>query len=219
MAFTSFGMVSFTEERIHNRVLDLLKNETKGSILDIGAGTGALSKKLENDGFEVTACDLHGKNFIPEDIPFKAADLNGTFPFENETFDYIVGTEVIEHLENPWHLMRELYRITKPGGVVILSTPNLHNWYVRLFFLVSSKLYGFLSSYEKIGHITPVFVWNLERMAKGKFKFQEVTTSHSLIPLLNIPLPFNGNFFGQCVVVKMKREENQDENNNMKWYG
>ncbi len=218
MVFNSFGMESFTEENIHRVVRDLLKDEKRGLLLDIGAGTGALSKKLQEDGFDVIACDLQTQNFLPKDIPFQAADLNKTFPFEENTFDYVTGTEVIEHLENPWHLVRELHRITKPNGVVILSTPNLHNWYVRLFFLLTSKMYNFLSSYEKIGHITPIYIWNLERMAKDKFNFQQIHTTHSIIPGLNLPIPFKGVFFGQCVVIKMVRETNSDSVQTQQWY-
>lgn len=202
----SFGIESFTDQRIHQRFISFLDSEPKGTLLDIGAGTGALSKKLQKEGFEVTACDLNSDNFIPSDIVCKTANLNVAFPFSDNSFNYAVAAEVIEHLENPWFFIRELYRITKPGGTVIISTPNLHNWYVRLYFFFSSKLYNFLSSYEKIGHITPVFLWNLKRMCEGMFDVTDVTTSHSVIPKLEINIPLNGLFFGQCIVVKMKRK-------------
>jgi 2-polyprenyl-3-methyl-5-hydroxy-6-metoxy-1,4-benzoquinol methylase len=219
MGFKSFGMKSFTEENIHDKVIQFLKNEERGVLLDIGAGTGALSQKMLDEGFNVMACDLNPHNFIPkQDIACKQADLNNALPYEDKTFNYVVGTEVIEHLENPWYLIRELHRITKENAIVILSTPNLHNWYVRLLFLLTSKLYNFLSSYEKIGHITPIFIWNLERMAKGKFQIVEVRTSHSLIPVANIPIPLKGLFWGQCVVVKMKREKDSSIENSYKWY-
>ena len=219
MTFQSLGMKSFTAEAIHKTILQLLKNETRGALLDIGAGTGALSKKLQEDGFNVTACDLSPHNFIPkQEISCRQVDLNDVLPYEDETFDYVVGAEVIEHVENPWHLMRELRRITKPNGIVVLSTPNLHNWYVRLFFLVTARLYNFLSSYEKIGHITPVFVWSLERMARGRFRFMEVRTTHSLIPGLGISIPFKGLFWGQCIVVKMRREGGTAVDGQRAWY-
>ncbi|WP_013323763.1 class I SAM-dependent methyltransferase [Gloeothece verrucosa] len=219
MSFKSLNINSLTQESIHQTILDLLKDENKGLLLEIGAYKGYLTQKIQNEGFKVMACDLNPQNFIPkEEITCQKVDLNKTLPYEDETFDYIVGAEVIEHIENPWHLIRELYRITKPNGIVILSTPNLHNWYVRLGFLLNSNLYNFVSSYEEIGHITPVFLWNLERMAKGRFKLTEIKTSRSFIPKLNILLPFKGLGFGQCVIVKMLREENFCEDPSLKWY-
>lgn len=206
----SFGVESFTDERIHRRFISLLATEARGKLLDVGAGTGAFSQKLKSEGFSVTACDQNPDNFLARNIRCEKANLNETFPFADAEFDTVVSSEVIEHIENPWFFMRELYRITKPGGAVIISTPNVHNWYVRLYFLMTSKLYNFLSSYEKIGHITPVFVWNLQRMAEGMFAIEEITTSHSVIPQTNIALPFRGLLFGQCIVVKMRRKPDRE---------
>jgi 2-polyprenyl-3-methyl-5-hydroxy-6-metoxy-1,4-benzoquinol methylase len=206
----SFGVESFTNERIHSRFISLLTGEKRGKLLDVGAGTGAFSRKLKSEGFEVTACDINPANFLSDGILCKRADLNTAFPFADGEFDYVVGAEVIEHIENPWFFLREIYRITKPGGTVILSTPNLHNWYVRLYFALTSRMFNFLSSYEKIGHITPIFVWNLERMAEGRFDIEKVTTSHTIVPGTDIPLPFKGLFFGQCIVVKMRRKLDEE---------
>jgi SAM-dependent methyltransferase len=81
IAFQSLGMGSFTAEAIHKTILQLLKNEPRGTLLDIGAGTGALSKKLQEDGFNVLACDLNPENFIPKrDVPCKRVDLNDALP-------------------------------------------------------------------------------------------------------------------------------------------
>lgn len=206
----SFGVESFTDERIHSRFISLLRDEKRGKLLDLGAGTGAFSKKLKAEGFDVTACDINPANFGLESITCKAVDLNATFPFGDAEFDYVVSAEVIEHIENPWFFLREIHRITKPGAAVILSTPNLHNWYVRLYFALTSRMFNFMSSYEKIGHITPIFVWNLERMAEGRFEFEKITTSHSIVPGTSVRLPFSGLFFGQCVVVKMRRKSNEE---------
>jgi len=206
----SFGVESFTDQRIHSRFIGLLSGAKRGKLLDVGAGTGAFSRKLKSEGFDVTACDISPQNFLADGVVCKKADLNVAFPFDDAEFDYVVSAEVIEHIENPWFFVRELYRITKPGGTVIISTPNLHNWYVRLYYALTSKLFNFLRSYEAIGHITPVFVWNLERMAEGRFKIETVTTSHTIFPGTDIRLPFKGLFFGQCIVVKMLRKSNEE---------
>jgi SAM-dependent methyltransferase len=198
--------IAFLNTRIHEAVLECLDREVRGQLLEAGAGDGTLAARLKGLGFEVRAIDLFPEAFQPVDIPIEKADLNKGFPFGSEEFDVVVATEVIEHLENPWLFMRELYRITRPGGVVVVTTPNLGNIYVRAYFLLTGKLFNFLdNAYYKIGHVTPVFLWNLRRMAESKFDVESVTVNESPIPKTRIRLPWRAPFFGQCIVVKLRR--------------
>jgi SAM-dependent methyltransferase len=175
-------------------------------LLEAGAGDGTLASRLKASGFDVRAVDLFPDAFQPTDIPIESADLNEGFPFGSEEFDVVVATELIEHLENPWFFFRELYRITRVDGVAVLSTPNLGNVYVRAYFLLTGKLFNFLdSSYRHIGHVTPVFLWNLRRMAESKFNVESVTVNDSPIPKTRIRLPWRTYLFGQCIVVKLRR--------------
>lgn len=125
----------------HSKVIDLLKNEPKGKVLDAPSGEGALSINLKNMGFEVIALDIEKDKFIPkEEIKFICADLNKTLPFENESFNYIVCVEGIEHLENPFLLIREFSRVLKRNGKLIITTPNTLNIYNRIrYFIFGSR--------------------------------------------------------------------------------
>jgi SAM-dependent methyltransferase len=200
------SFIAFLNTRIHDSVLECLDPEPRGQVLDAGAGDGTLAARLKGLGFEVRAIDLFPEVFRPDDIPIQSADLNKGFPFGSEEFDVVVATEVIEHLENPWLFIRELHRITRPGGVVVVTTPNLGNVYVRAYFLLTGKLFNFLeNSYRGIGHVTPVFLWNLVRMAESKFDVESVTVNDSPIPKTRIRLPWRHPFFGQCIVVKLRR--------------
>jgi SAM-dependent methyltransferase len=192
--------------RIHDRVCELLRDEDHGATLDVGAGDGTLSGRLRDEGFQVSAVDMFTTDFQPAGIEIRAANLNETFPFADGEFQNVVATEVIEHIENPWHFMRELYRITKPGGVVIISTPNMGNVYVRAWFALTGRLYNFLdSAYSGIGHITPVYLWNLQRMAEEKFDVEQVTVNASPVPKTPLRLPSRSRLLGQCIVVKLRR--------------
>ena len=194
-------------DKIHDRVVNLLRSEPRGTVLDVGAGDGTLTARLKREGFAVQAADLVTDGFRPSDIEITVADFNDGLPFEDGRFEVVVATEIIEHLENPWHFVRELYRVTKPNGVVIVSTPNLANVYVRLFYALTGRLYNFLeSAYRGIGHITPVYLWNLQRMADGRFDVEAVVTNASPIPKTPILLPLRSRFFGQCIVVKLRRK-------------
>ena len=191
---------------IHDGVIELLASERRGTLVDLGAGDGTLAERLRKEGFDVTAADAMIDDFRPVDIEVKTANLNEGLPFAEGQFQVVVSTEVIEHLENPWFFMRELHRITEPGGVVIVSTPNLSNVYVRAWYALTGRLYNFLdSAYQNIGHITPIYLWNLKRMAEGKFDVEAVTVNASPIPKTRFRLPTRSRMFGQCVIVKLRR--------------
>jgi SAM-dependent methyltransferase len=105
--------------------------------LDVGAGQGYFSCRLKELDFQVDACDFIADNFKCPDIFFKNADLNGQLPYEDNQFDCVVSIEVIEHMENHFKFMSEMMRVTKPNGVVIITTPNVlslpSRWYLFLY--------------------------------------------------------------------------------------
>jgi SAM-dependent methyltransferase len=197
-----FGLNS----RIHDRVSELLRPEPRGTLLEAGAGDGTLAERLSGEGFDVRALDLFTKDFRPTAIEISAADLNQGIPFDDGQFTAVVSTEVIEHVENPWFFVRELYRVTKPGGVVVLSTPNLANVYTRGWYALTGRLYNFLdSAYNGSGHITPIYLWNLKRMIENKFDLEQVRVNASPVPKTPLRLPSGSRFLGQCIVVKLRR--------------
>lgn len=64
------------------------------------------------------------------------------FPYDDNTFDLVTWCEVIEHLtENPVHALSEIYRVLKPGGVLVLSTPNASRADSIVNFLVGRNIY------------------------------------------------------------------------------
>jgi SAM-dependent methyltransferase len=203
---------------IHDRIVELLADEPRGSLVDLGAGDGTLAERLQREGFEVTAVDAIADDFRPNSIKVIVANLNEKIPFPDAQFKAIVSTEVIEHLENPWFFLRELYRITEPGGVVIISTPNLSSIYVRIWYLLTGRLYNFLdSAYSHIGHITPVYLWNLERMAEDKFDVEAVEINANPIPKTPFRLPFRSRILGQCIVVKLRRRNGAESASARVW--
>jgi len=117
-------------------ILKIFENEKKGMVADLGCGDGDYSVALTKMGFKVTACDLDVQRFRHGDkIDFKVCDVTKQLPFDNASFDYVVLAEVIEHLRNPYQVMQELSRILRPGGKIILSTPNILNLKSRMRFL------------------------------------------------------------------------------------
>lgn len=100
---------------------------TAGTLLDIAAGSGAMSQRMKDMGYQVTAMDYVTENFkLHESTPFVTANLNELFSKQFLfPFDAIVAMEIIEHLENSRNFIRECFKLLEPGGKLIVSTPNI----------------------------------------------------------------------------------------------
>ena len=103
---------------------ELAKRLSQGLVLDLPAGSGAFTQRLVDNAYEVTAGDLVQHPALP-DVEFHFADMNGTLPFRNHTFDAIVSIEGIEHIQRPFDFAKECRRILKPGGWLFITTPNI----------------------------------------------------------------------------------------------
>lgn len=125
----------FACPKTHEKVVEIFGGMDRGSVLDLGAGEGALSLRLRDMGFNVRAADLFPEQFKVAQIPCDPVDLNGVFPYPDGNFDDLCGVEVIEHLENHFSFIRECHRVLKPGGNLVLTTPNILNMASRVRYL------------------------------------------------------------------------------------
>ena len=112
-------------------------------VLDVGAGQGALSKKLDEAGFDVSACELHPEIFRYDKVECRKADLTQSLPYDDGAFDAAVAVEVMEHLASPDRLFAECARVLKDGGVFAVSTPNILSLKSRMRFLACGFFYSF----------------------------------------------------------------------------
>jgi len=124
---------------VYERVLALLADHPRGRLLDVPAGAGALARRLAEMGYEVTCSDINSDDFAADELPFQQADLSQALPFEDESFDVVTCIEGLEHLENPFQAVRELARVLRPDGTLVLSTPNYLNVERRLKFLITGS--------------------------------------------------------------------------------
>lgn len=93
-------------------------------------------------------------------------DRNG-WPDGPRLFDVVIGLEVIEHIENPWRLLRTIAMLLAPGGVAVISTPDVSSAHARDGFRQSGQLRWFPDEFgeDGLGHITPIFPYILREMA------------------------------------------------------
>lgn len=186
------------------RVFEIIREDAKGKFLDIGTGKGDLPFMLNKEGFQTYACDVLGEYFaFSSTVNFRVADFNKTeLPYEDNYFDYVSCVELIEHLENPSALLRKVYRVLKPGGKFILTTPNILNIKSRLRFLFEGAWEYFreplLEQANSVGkdaaahlHISPLRIHEIEYfLASAGFKIEKITTTsyYPGLKLLTLPL-------------------------------
>lgn len=123
---------------IHEAVHQVVEQLPRGSLLDVGAGEGAFSLWAARHGFDVTAIDAAPEHFRGGPIRCLDADLGQRWPIEDAQFDSVVAIEVIEHVENHYHFLRECCRVVKPHGRIVISTPNCHSLESRMNYLLTS---------------------------------------------------------------------------------
>lgn len=130
-----------------------LANIQNNSIVcDIGCNYGQMQIICEKLGIN---CKYYGVDIAEEVVKeakicgngsFAVCDVIQGFPFSKAQFDYVFCLEVIEHVENPTLLLREIRRILKDEGTLILSVPNPYRW--------SEILANLLKLPERAGHIS-----------------------------------------------------------------
>ncbi len=157
-------------DKILNTVLEIFKSrfepKASGEHLDIGSGTGALVKLINRyaTNFIPTCVDYTDELLQDKTIKVDVVDLNlQSLPYQDNRFDFVSCTEVVEHLENYRLVIRETFRVTKKGGLVVFTTPNTLNLLSRVRYLWTGfqNLFGPLDVgrgefFSTGGHITPV---------------------------------------------------------------
>ncbi|USN48423.1 MAG: methyltransferase domain-containing protein [Pseudobdellovibrionaceae bacterium] len=166
---------------IYQRCLQLIKqHDFSGEALDFGAGRGAFSEVLwQSQKFQkVTGADLLPRpSQLPESIQWLHLDLNNETGLPSEAFDVVVALEVIEHLENPRLVARQWFEMLRPGGHLIMSTPNNESLRSLLALFLRGHFVSF-SDRDYPAHITALLGQDLQRVLK-EAGFKNIQTYYS----------------------------------------
>lgn len=176
--------------RLHEEAFAILQNNVPSGtqIVDLGAGQGAFSARLADAGYAVTAVDKNaedfrapGVGFLPVNFDF-GAEVESFIEQHRDRFDAAIGMEVIEHVENPWDYCRLLLSLVRPGGIVLITTPNVESVHSRVNFLVSGMFDHFsIEDFHGSGHINPLAFHELQMVAHGVGA--EIVSVQTLCPL------------------------------------
>lgn len=198
MKLSTDKILQATYNQIQKRTPNL-----SGNYLDIGSGTGELISIVINS-FSVTSYALDYTDSLIK-IPNQQVDIvnlnNCKLPYEDNFFDTVTITEVIEHLENYRCILREIHRTLKPGGLIVVTTPNILNLKSRFRFLFNGfyNLFGPLpintnDIHSANGHITPISLYYLSHtLLESGFSHIETSIDkkqRTSLVLLFLTIPF-----------------------------
>lgn len=168
--------------------------------VDVGAGAGEFATCLSRLAAKVVMLDWYTPETIPPNAEFRKCDLNDAWPLPEEAADYVCALEVIEHVENPRHFVRQMARATRPSGWGYLSTPNNHSWTSKLTFVLKGQHRLFqASSYP--AHITPLLRCDLLRILAEcqLIPLQWFYSNRDTVPRVHWPIRLRGRAFSDSL--------------------
>jgi SAM-dependent methyltransferase len=119
---------------------DWFARQKRGRVLDLPAGKGDDSRSLVALGYDVVPADLFPETFDRRiGVKCVPADLAARWPFEDESFDYVLSSEAIEHLPDQLAMLREAARVLRPKAKLFLTTPNLLSLRARAAFMLTGN--------------------------------------------------------------------------------
>ena len=175
-----------SHEAIYAVVDDVLAGRgASGVLADVGCGAGALWNRVRGRFERCIGIDAVLFEGLPLDVEFHAADLDAdAWPLADGVTDVSVAVETIEHLENPRAFMRELTRITRPGGIVVVTTPNQLSA-LSLLTLATKRQFSAFQENSYPAHRTALLEVDLQRIASecGLEDIEIRYTAHGRLPL------------------------------------
>jgi len=185
----------------------LQKFASKGSVLDIGSGTGKILEELKEQGWKVAGIDgeKEAKEWSKKrGIEIALGDVSkSALPFKDNSFDAVLALDILEHLPNDANLLNEAKRIVKENGIIIITVPA-YSW----FFTYWDTMLGHQRRYskkdvEKLSHACKVKTLFISYYMAGLLLpflvirlFKQLTQTNSIpqsdfkiMPLASISLP------------------------------
>jgi methionine biosynthesis protein MetW len=132
----------FDDDLRYNIIREILNViiEKKDRILDVGCGEGKLTLPY-NKIYDIVGVDINLRSLVKakwNGLYCLLCDIEKTYlPFQDESFDIVICSEVLEHVVHTDHLLQEINRVLRMGGTFILSFPNINNLssiFLQLFF-------------------------------------------------------------------------------------
>jgi SAM-dependent methyltransferase len=159
-----------SDEAIYRLVARVVRERRQGggTLIDVGCGTGNLWKFVGAEFDRYLGADVVLYEGFPSAGEFCQVDLdNGRVPLPDGAADVVASVETIEHVENPRALVREITRLARPGGLVIVTTPNQLSLLSKLSLVLKNRFSAFADGPGLYpAHITALLEIDLVRIAR-----------------------------------------------------
>jgi len=143
-----------------------MARSASGTLVDLGCGTGQLHAQVRDVVSRYIGVDVVRYEGFPDEAQFVRCDLeSGPVPLPSGSADVATAVEVIEHVENPRALVRELTRLVRPGGWVAVTTPNQLSA-LSLATLVVKHQFSQFQDGSYPAHLTALLEVDLRRIAQ-----------------------------------------------------
>lgn len=201
------------EPFIGDRIFAYLpKLKKTARFLDIATGQGYILELLYEKGYrDLHAVDMDTENFRLNKklYHFKKMDANKDWQYPNAYFDVVISSETLEHLENPSHFFREVYRVLKPKGYLIMSTPSVEGIISRIYFFLTGILAFHTPADYLNNHITVLPSYVIERLSdRAGLTFIARTYSSFYVPIIRKRFAhpfFLTKFWGWVAIYKFQK--------------
>lgn len=154
-----------SSDPIYKMVADAIRAKAMtGTLVDVGCGNAELHPFLSESISRYIGVDIVRHDQFPIDLELVFADLDvEKAPLESSIADIVVSVETIEHVENPRSFARELVRLARPGGWVMITTPNQLSLLSKLTLVIKNQFNAFQdTSYP--AHLTALLEIDLVRI-------------------------------------------------------
>lgn len=144
------------ERRVHEYIISKVPRNTK-SILDVGSGSAWIAEHFAKNNVEVISLDIavqnliKAKNKIPSGNHKQVSSDSLKLPFKNDSIETVIASEIIEHIINPAEFVKELFRVVKPGGTLVITTPykEIIRYCLCIHCNQKTPLHGHLHSFDE----------------------------------------------------------------------
>jgi 2-polyprenyl-3-methyl-5-hydroxy-6-metoxy-1,4-benzoquinol methylase len=160
------------QHSLYRKIDKIVRELPTGRVLEVGCLDGRFLERLRARGWEVWGIDLQ-----PQEMPWIIEhDASYPFPFE-DAFDLVVAAEVIEHVVDTESFLDHCAEALRPGGTLILTTPNLLFGVNRVLML-----FGKRPRFAYADFHVRMFVWgDLKAKLSRRFVINRVQGSHVLV--------------------------------------
>ena len=169
----------------------LRERQASGLLVDVGCGTGRLRDYTRGFAADYIGVDVVRHPGLPPDVTFFHADLDrDPVPVPSACAGMVTALETIEHLENPRAFVRELVRVLRPGGWMVVTTPNQLSARSLLSLLTRGHFAEFHGSCYP-AHVTALLPRDLERIAAecGLERAAVESIADGRVPLSSVRYP------------------------------